>query len=130
MNNPSISDFEQAFVNALVAQIFQPQVVGTTYDGQPSWGNAPGTTILNQMFAAHKDEIIDRVIKRTTAENVAEEVAPKILALLAETPKQGWYSSSTETGGEKFQKAVWDRTVELLAQAKADEIRASMSEED
>jgi hypothetical protein len=127
-------DFEQAIVDAIVTNFFQPQPfpsLTTGPDGMAvstvGWGAPPAQPMALAIYESHKNEILAAVVASLDADLVAGQVTKRILTDLLET-RPSW--SSQPTKGEQFRKEVRLRVIEKLADLKVLAVLADEADPD
>jgi len=111
--------FEDAIIDGIVAQFFQPRQTSIDPNGFIQYAAPPAVNVIIALWDKRKEEIIKAISANLDVDAVAEQIAARVIVELTATPRWG----NTLPGvREKIEKAFIDK----VAEQQADEFRAKM----
>jgi len=123
-----MSTFEEAIVSAITAQFFEskpqsqdPNTGTITYAPSPAWN------VAYQLYEANKTKIVQSITEKLDLDNLAEKMAERVIKHLTQVPYNSW---NRDIAAEEFRKLLRDRTIEILAQAQAEQYRTVLEREE
>lgn len=119
---PDNISFEDAIVQGVVAQFFQPIIGGTTSDGQIWFQTPPVQAMGYRLFNDKRDEIFALLAEKIDMNTLADAIAESLFKSLNEKP---WFGADWWATQER--KDLRERVLNAVATKKAEQL---MAEED